>query len=688
MGDDGGRGRGPRTGARTIALVGPFSSGKTTLLEAILARTGAVPRQGTTTAGTTVGDASPEARAHAMSVELNVATTSFMGDDYTFLDCPGSTEFLGETLSVLPVVDCAVVVCEADPKKIAALQLILKRLDDAGVPHMLFLNKIDKADARVRETLAMLQPASKTPLVLRQIPIWTDGKVTGFIDLALERAFVYRDHAPSETIDIPDEEVAREVEARFAMLERLADHDDALMEELLSDVAPPRDQVFGDLVAELRNGLICPVFFGSAEEGHGIGRLLKALRHEAPGLDDLDARLGFAPGGDAVVRVVKTLHTAHGGKLSIGRVLAGEIRDGAALAGPSGADRVSGLYRLVGARTEKRDVARTGDVVALGKLEHARTGDTLGGGRAAPEPVAPVELPRPVMALSIRANERKDEAKLSAALARIVEEDPSLTVTVSSETGETLLGGQGEMHLRVATERLAGRWGLQLRTTRPEVAYRETIRGRVAQHGRHKKQSGGHGQFGDVHLEIAPLGRGEGIRFSERITGGVVPRQYIPGVETGVRDALRRGPLGFEVVDVEVTLTDGSYHAVDSSDQAFQAAARIAMREGLPACNPVLLEPIERVTVSCPSEATARVNAIVSARRGQLLGFDARPGWDGWDVVEALMPASEIGDLIVELRSATQGVAHFERRFDHLQELTGRLADEIVARHAEAAAAA
>lgn len=688
MGDDGGRGPRPRTGARTIALVGPFASGKTTLLEAILARTGALPRQGTISAGNTAGDASPEARAHAMSVELNAATTEFMGDEYTFLDCPGSTEYTGEAEAVLTAVDCAVVVCEADPKKVPALQLILKRLDDAGVPHMLFLNKIDKADARVRDTIAMLQPASRTPLVLRQLPIWRDGHVAGFIDLALERAFVYRDHAPSETVEIPTDEQAREMEARFAMLERLADHDDALMEELLSDIPPPRDQVFGDLVLEMRAGQICPVFFGSAEEGHGIGRLLKALRHEAPGLDDLHRRLGFSPGGEAVVQVMKTLHTAHGGKVSLVRVLAGEIRDGSLLTGPAGtADRVSGVATPFCGQPRKRDVARAGDTVALGKLDHARTGNTLWSARAAPVQVADHALPTPVMAFAVRAAERKDEVKLSAALAKIVEEDPTLTVDVVAETGETLLSGQGEMHLRVALERLAGRYGLTVRTRPPEVAYRETIRGSVSQHGRHKKQSGGHGQFGDVHLEIRPLARGDGLRFSDRITGGVVPKQYIPGVETGVRDSLRRGPLGFPVVDVEVTLTDGSYHTVDSSDQAFQMAARLAMREGLAACSPVLLEPIERVTVACPSEATARVNAILSARRGQLLGFDARPGWEGWDLVEALLPASEIGDLIVELRSATQGVARFERRFDHLQELSGRIADDIVSRHAEAAAA-
>jgi elongation factor G len=262
----------------------------------------------------------------------------------------------------------------------------------------------------------------------------------------------------------------------------------------------------------------------------------------------------------------------------------------------------------------------------------------------------------------------------------MAEEDPSLVVTHRQETGETLIGGQGEMHLRVAEERLRAKYGLNIATRAATVPYRETIRGSVTVRGRHKKQSGGHGQFGDVVLEIKPLPRGEGIVFSEKITGGVVPRQYFSAVETGVREALEEGPLGgFPVVDVGVTLVDGSYHTVDSSDQAFKMAGILAMREGLPDARPVLLEPILKVAIAVPNDATSRVNTIVSGRRGQLLGYDARPGWDGWDVVEALIPEAEIADLIIELRSATAGVGTFTAEFDHLSEVTGRLVDDILA---------
>jgi len=283
-------------GSRCIALVGPFQSGKTTLLEAILARTGAIPRQGSVEAGSTVGDATAEARHHKMSVEVSVATTNFLGDNYTFIDCPGSVEFAHDMRAALPAIDAAVVVCEADEKKIPQLQLILRELEELKIPRFLFLNKIDKADKRIRETLSVLQPASRVPLVLRQIPIWTNDIVVGFVDLALERAHIYKEHAASEVVPLEGENVDREKEARFTMLESLADHDDELMEQLLDDIPPPRDKVFDDLAKELRDGLICPVLFGSATRTNGVLRLMKALRHEAPGIGDTVKRLGIKAG--------------------------------------------------------------------------------------------------------------------------------------------------------------------------------------------------------------------------------------------------------------------------------------------------------------------------------------------------------------------------------------------------------
>jgi elongation factor G len=668
------------TGPRCVALVGPFQSGKTTLLEAILARTGVIQRQGTIEAGNTVGDASKEARHHRMSVELSVATTNFMGDTYTFLDCPGSVEFVHDMRAVLPAIDAAVVVCELDEKKVPQLQLILRELEDRKTPRILFLNKIDKADAGVHDVLRLLQDASRTKLVLRQIPTFSGEIVTGFVDLALERAFVYKEHAPSQVIPLEGDAVDREKTARFSMLETLADHDDELMEQLLEDIQPPRDKVFDDLTRELRDGLVCPVLMGTATRANGILRLLKALRHESPGAAETAKRLGVKGGADAVAYVVKTLNTTHGGKMSIARVLGGQAGDGTTLlAGDDEAGRVAGVFKLVGQTTEKRGPAAVGETVGFAKLDKAKTGNTLTAGKQPHPPLARIEPYPPVLAIAISAKERKDDVKLGQALNKLAEEDPSITVVHNPETHEVVLWGQGEMHLRVATERLSDRYGVAIERRQPTVGYRETIRKGIVQRGRHKKQSGGHGQYGDVVLEIKPMPRGSGFTFEEKITGGVVPRNYIPSVEEGVVDALKHGPLGFPVVDLHVALIDGSYHTVDSSDMAFRTAGRIGVAEGLPQCQPVLLEPIHLVEIVCPNEATAKINALMSGRRGQILGFDTREGWEGWDVVRAKMPEAEVGDLIVEIRSATAGAGTFTFKFDHMAELTGRTADQIVA---------
>ncbi|HWV51110.1 elongation factor G [Pseudorhodoplanes sp.] len=680
-----GAGSGSR-GPRCIALVGPFQSGKTTLLEAILARTGAISRQGTVEAGTTVGDASKEARYQKMSVELSVATTTFMGDSYTFIDCPGSIEFMHDMRAALPVVDAAVVVCELDEKKLSQLQLILRELEEQKIPRLLFLNKIDKADAGVHDALLALQPASRVKLLMRQVPTFSHDIITGFVDLALERAFVYKEAAPSEVVPLEGTTLDQGKSARFSMLETLADHDDALLEQLLEDIQPPRDVVFDDLSKDLRDGQVCPVLLGCATRTNGVLRLLKALRHEVAGVAQTAQRLGVGSSRDPLALVFKTLHTQHGGKLSLARVLAGEVSDGTVFSTPEReAGRVSGVFKAMGQQFDKCTAAASGDTVAFGKLDHAATDDTLSAGKEALPPLVAIRPDPPVLAVAVSAKERKDDVKLGLALAKLTEEDPSLIIVQNPEMHEVVLWGQGEMHLRVATTRLMQRFGIAIETHKPAVGYRETIRKPIQVRGRHRKQSGGHGQYGDVVLDIRPLPRSGGFVFEDKITGGVVPRNFIPSVEGGIKEGLKHGPLGFPVVDIAVALVDGSYHTVDSSDQAFRMAGRLAIAEALPQCQPVLLEPIHLVEIVTPSEASARMNAILSARRAQILGFNTREGWEGWDVVRAMMPEAEIGDLIVEVRSASAGVGSFTSQFDHMAELTGRPAEQVVSARKNAA---
>lgn len=669
-------------GPRTVALVGPYGSGKTTLLEAVLFANGTIARKGAVAQNNTVGDSSPEARARQMSVEINCATTTFIDQNITFLDCPGSIEFLQDSLFAFHGVDAAIVVVEPEPAKVSMLKPYLKRLADLKVPHMMFINKIDKAQGTLTDILAALQETSDIPLLLRQMPVFEGDQICGFIDLALERAFAYRDGKPSEQVDISDKD--GEKEARYAMLEKLADYDEHLMEELLSDEEPPLEEVFGDLKREFSDCLVVPVFIGSADRSQGITRLLKALRHDSPDVAVAAARLGIAESTDTLVQVLKTVYSERGGKLSIARVLQGTLKDGAVLKTAGGDEtRVGGISTLIGINQTKIVEAKAGETVALARLEGIATGATLSTGKT-PPPKAAIELLTPVYKLAIMAANRNDEVKLTAALAKLMEEDPSLKFAQDAELHEMTLSGQGEIHLRVAVDKLVSRYGLKLNTKPASVPYKETIRKSVSIRGRHKRQSGGHGQFGDCVLEIKPQPRGAGFAFIDEIVGGVVPKQFIPSVEKGVVAYLDEGPLGFPVVDVAVTLNDGSYHTVDSSDAAFQTAARIGMQEGMPQCAPVLLEPIAKVHIHVPNDATSKINAVVSGRRGQLLGYDARPGWNGWDTVEAEMPQNEIGNLIVELRSLTQGVGTFEMEFDHLAEISGKVADQIVADHKKA----
>ncbi len=541
---------------------------------------------------------------------------------------------------------------------------------------------MDNPNSSLEETVAALQTVSSLPLVLRHLPIREGDDTTGYVDLISQRAYAYKAGAQSDTIEAPANLNDDRYLARQELLESLADFDDELLEKLLEYVVPDQKDVYRDLTENLASDNIVPVMIGAAEHQSGVFRLWKSLRHDTPGSSAAAERLGVAGGSGPVAQVFKTSQ-ARTGKLSHARVWLGEVSDGMTLGG----ERIGGLFHMLGQEQSKAATAGPGDVVAFGRMDEVKTGDTLGAdGRDRPalwpEPLAPV------YAVTLSPEKRDDEVKMSAALAKLVEEDPSYAVEHNADTHELVLWGQGEIHLTVAAERLAEAYKVGVTTAPPRVPYKETIRKPIEQHARHKKQSGGHGQFGDVHLEIRPMPRGGGFEFSDRIVGGSVPKQYIPSVETGVRNYLSEGPLGFPVVDVSVCLYDGQFHSVDSSDMAFQTAAAMAMREGMPQCSPVLLEPVCKVDIDVPSEHTSKVNQVVTGRRGQLLGFDAKAGWSGWDTVQALMPRTEMSDLIIELRSLSQGAATFRFEFDHLQELTGREADQVVQqRRGEAEAA-
>jgi elongation factor G len=670
-------------GSKVIALVGPASAGKTSLAEAMLFAAGAIPRLGAVKQGSSVGDASPEARARGASTELNLMRFSWMDEPYVLLDVPGSPGFSADAELALTVADLALVVIDPDPARAAQVEPVLRRLEALDMPRAVFVNKIDQARGNIQDLLESLQPLSNAAFVARQIPIRSGEHVDGFVDLALERAYHYRPGKPSEQIPIPAELQAAEASARFHMLEQLADHDDILLEQLLTDEVPPLDVIFGDLTREVAAREVVPLLFGSALNGFGVRRLLKMLRHDTPDMAQAAARLGVSEGS---AQIFKVMNGSSVGRLALARLFGGSVPEGSEWVDSEGrVQRAGALFTLQGSTPTKVRATEPGDIVGIAKLDGVQAGDRLGMAGRPPQGSLSREKATANCALAISVKDHKDEVLLSTAIGRLVEEDAGLDWAPDELSREMLIRGVTDEHLAVALDRLKRRYGVDLSSHPPSVAYRETIRKSVTQRGRHKKQSGGHGQFGDVVIEVRPLERAQGFTFDERITGGAIPKQWIPAVELGVTDAMQRGPLGFPVVDVAVTLFDGSFHSVDSSELAFRLAGRLAMADALAAASPYLLEPFAHVTIAAPGSATSRVTSSLASKRGQLLGITPRDGWSRWDMIEMLLPSAELRGLEAELRSLSQGMAHFEAHFDHYAEVNPKLASSIIQKRLEPA---
>lgn len=664
------------TSIRNVAIVGPYSSGKTTLLESLLFVSGAINRKGNVNDGNTVSDNSVEAKNRHMSVEVSSAYTQYQDINFTFLDCPGSVEFMQETYNALVGAGCAIIVCEPSVSKVLTLAPLFHFLDEWQIPHLVYINKMDRSQDGFMDVLRAIKDVSSRPLVPQQYPIKKDQDVIGYIDLITEQAYHYHQGGEADLVAFPDELKEAETEARREMLETLADFDDHLLEELVEEIEPSKEEIIKDLKQDLGADLIVPVFFGIAQNDYGVRPLLDSLIKEAPEPNITAERRGLKQlASDTVIaQVLKTYYSAQGGRLSLVRVWQGNLTDGMTLNGV----RVGGMYQLMGSQQKSLNSANVGQIVALGRLEGVKTGDTLSNASQAIKSLPQAQILEPVYAKAITAENRRDEVKISSAIAKILEEDPSLKWEQDENTHEVILWGQGEIHLQVTLERLKNKYNLSMVTQNPKIPYKETIRKGTKIHGRYKHQSGGHGAFGDVYLEIKPLSRGEGFQFHQTIVGGVVPKQYIPGVETGIREYLPQGPLGYPVVDIDVTLTDGSYHAVDSSEQAFKQAARIAMTEGMVQCEPILLEPVLQVNISVPSEFTSKVLQLVSTHRGQILGYDAIANWKNWDQVNAYLPQAEMQEFIIELRSLSLGVGFFNWQYDHLDQVPDKETSKII----------
>ena len=660
---------------RCAAIVGPYLSGKTTLFEAMLLAAETISTKGDVRNGSAVGDQSEEAKKNGMSVELNIATTRYLGDEWTFIDTPGSIGFAQEARNAMKIADVAVVVCEPEVSKVLTLAPTLHYLAKNNIPHMIFVNKVDQANEPLREVMEALRQVVERPIVMRALPIKEDNEIVGFVDLVSERAWQYQVGGRVARVDLPTHlEDPKDIQ-REELVEALADFDDDLMMQFLEEMMPESDEIYDHLAKDLQEGFVVPIFFGSGLNDHGIVRLLKALRHEAPSPEATRDRLEIEEEG-VFARVFKTWHKGHVGKMNVARVFNGEFKSGDVLDVSGDNTRIGSLFSLMGENRTKLTSATIGNVVAIARVSELTTGSIIGQKKDDREQWR--NTLQSQYGVSIRAKKRADEVKLAGALHKICDEDPSLIAT-HDENQDLIIRGQGDIHIKIALEKVANQHRVVVQQGVPAIPYRETIKKTVQHHARHKKQSGGSGQFADIVFVLGPNSRGENFEFTNTVSGGTVPSRFIPAVEKGVLDYMDCGTLGFRVVDIKFELQDGKYHAVDSSDMAFKIAAGLGMREAMPRCQPVLLEPIYLVDVIIPSESTSKVQQIVSSHRGQIQGFLPRHGWPGWDVITVTMPQAEMARLILSLRAITQGVGFYTYKFDHLAELTGREAETVIA---------
>jgi elongation factor G len=663
---------------RNVAFVGPHHSGKTTLVEALLAQTRAISRRGSVADGTTTTDYEPECIDRAQSTTVGFAHAGTSSVDITMIDCPGFIDFYEETKLALVAADAAVVVIEADPARVRQTRTLVEFLDERKMPHCFFINKLDRPGSDFRGTLAALIDNYGTRVVAEHLPIGESESFRGYVDVPEQKAFVVENGAP-KGISIAPELEAPVQEARTRLLEALGDFDDHLLEELLEGIEPPMDEVRTDLRQETAHDQIVPVLVGAGVGDIGIAALLDVIENQFP-----------APEGDPtaplVAQVCKTIIHPQSGKLSVARIFDGTLSADATLTDVSRGLKVraAGLYRLQGKKQEPIGSAVAGEVVAIARLEGVLTGDTLATNPATPARAVPALSP-PLYAVAIRPKERLDEAKLSQMLARLCEEDPALAVARAEFTNELQLLGVGEVHVSTSCNRLSRKYHLALETQTPTIAYRETLTQATEQRARYKHQTGGHGQFADVVLRIEPRERGHGVTFSETIVGGVVPRAFFPAVEKGVREALLQGPVAkFPVVDLHVTLIDGQYHDVDSSEASFKMAGSMAIREAMPKCGPVLLEPLIYVEALVPDESASSILGGLTSRRGQVLSFEPSPA-RGFQRVCAIAPQNELTNYITELRTATQGLGTYSWRHERFEMAPPKLAQTM--REAVAAAA-
>ena len=668
--------------SRCITIVGPSQSGKTTLMEGILHICNQIHQRGQVKDNNTLSDHLPEEHELKMSISMGISNAKFMNEEYTFIDCPGSGEFINEFLQAARISDLCVIVLEPIKEKILSLVPYFYYLNMMNIPHILFINKVDNFNFDIKDLLGSIQEYSPRPLVIRQIPIRKGDKIVGAADVIHERAYIYEKEKPSQIVKIPEELKTIRTEIREKVLETLADFDDTLMEKILEDIPTSTEEIYQNLKKDIVTNKIVGVLTGSAENETGIRRLLKSIRHDCPSYEETIKRNEYQINNKAsCMQVFKTNFIPHRGKQSIVRVWSGELQEGQSLQSNI---RVQGLFFLKGKEYVKTSKAKAGDVIGLSRIESIKTGDLISdeGKEIKKDSHQPVP-PQPIYAKAIRTVKREEDVKLSESLKEIVETDSSYLIERNSVTQQLLLWGQGEIHLRVVLNKLKNNYNIQ--TTEEKISYslQETIHGSVADHiTTHKKQSGGAGQYARIHVDVKPLPRGEYFKFENKIRGGVIPKTYIPSVEKGCKESMLKGPLGFPVMDVHVILKDGKTHDVDSNSNSFHIAGLKALRETLGSCKPILLEPYYKVIFSVPSKHINNIYTLVTSKRGMIKENQPKEGWTGFEILEAELPGCEIFNLTIDLKSLTQGMGSFEHEFEQMKVVqNNQLADSLISEY-------
>ena len=673
-----------------IGIVAHAGTGKTSLSEALLFNTKAVTRLGRTDDGTTTTDFEPEETKRKVTISTGMAPCEWKDHKINFLDTPGYMDFSGEVKGALRAVDCAlVVICAASGVQVGT-ERVWQFAEDLNMPRIAFINKMDREHADFTTTVQQMREKFGTHVVPMQLPIGSEDNFKGIVDIITMKAYLAPDKLgdPSKEAEIPAEMASEVEEARHTLVEVAAEADDELLTKYLEGEELTEEEIIRGLVLGVQKSNFFPVYCGSAYKSIGIDQLLNKIVFNCPKANIRTVE-GTNPKTKETIEIkttdpfsaliFKTTADPFVGRLSYIRIFSGQIKPDSTLynVNKDTSERIGTIFTLRGKTQENLTVADAGDIIVVAKMQEATTGDTLAV-KENPILFPEIEYPKPMYTRAVEAKKKGDEDKIGSALNRLVDEDPTFKVYKNTETRQLLVNGTGNLHIDIMVEKMSRKFGVEAALSDPKVPYRETIRSTVKVEGKHKKQSGGHGQFGHIWLELEPLPAGENFEFVDKIVGGAVPRQYIPAVEKGIKETMTDGVLaGYPLIDLKATLYDGSYHTVDSSEMAFKIASSQAIKKGVLQAKPVLLEPIYDIEIDVPSEYMGDVIGDLNSKRGRILGMDPIP--KGRTIIKAQAPLSEMFNYSVDLRAITQGRGTFDMNFSTYEEVPARTAEAIIA---------